>query len=81
MSAPAETLGATFSPRMNRVDWTRLDAAARAAVLRRPTQVVAADVQRSVTEIVAAVRSDADAALRSLSRQFEAVPVTDSEVS
>ena len=81
MSAPAETLGATFSPRMNRVDWTRLDAAARAAVLRRPTQVVAADVQRSVTEIIAAVRSDGDAALRSLSRQFDAVPVTDFEVS
>ena len=62
MSAPAEALGATFSPRMKRVDWTRLDAAAREAVLRRPAQVVAAEVRRSVTEIVAAVRSDGDAA-------------------
>ena len=81
MSAPAEALGATSSPRMNRVDWTRLDAAARAAVLRRPTQVVAAEVQRSVTEIIAAVRSDGDAALRTLSRQFDAVPITDFELS
>jgi len=81
VSTTAETLGATSSPRMNRVDWTRLDTAAREAVLRRPAQVVAADVQRSVTEIVAAVCRDGDAALRSLSRQFDAVPVTDFEVS
>ena len=80
MSAPAEALGATSSPRMNRVDWTRLDAAAREVVLRRPAQVVAADVQRSVTEIIAAVCSDGDAALRSLSRKFDAAPVTDFEV-
>ncbi len=81
MSAPAEALGATSSPRMNRVDWTRLDAAAREVVLRRPAQVVAADVQRSVTEIIAAVCSDGDAALRILSRKFDVVPVTDFEVS
>jgi histidinol dehydrogenase len=80
VSATAETLDGTSSPRMRRVDWTRLDAAGRAAVLRRPAQVVAAEVQRSVTEIVAAVRSDGDAALRRLSRKFDVVPVTDFEV-
>jgi histidinol dehydrogenase len=80
VSATATALGTNSSPRMNRVDWAGMDAAAREAVLRRPAQVVAADVRRSVTEIITAVRRDGDAALRSLSRKFDAVPVTDFEV-
>jgi histidinol dehydrogenase len=80
VSATAKALGTNSSPRMNRVDWAGLDAAAREAVLRRPAQVVAADIRRSVTEIITAVRRDGDVALRSLSRKFDGVPVTDFEV-
>ena len=62
-------------PVLDIVDWSKLDAASRQAVLRRPVQVVADDVQRSVQRILALVRRDGDDALRTLSARFDAAPL------
>ncbi|WP_133480114.1 histidinol dehydrogenase [Cognatilysobacter segetis] len=56
---------------MRRVRWSDLDAAAREALLRRPAQVVAADVTASVAGLIAEVRRDGDDALRALTRRFD----------
>ena len=58
---------------MRRVRWSDLDAAARDALLQRPTQVVAADVTAAVAGLIAQVRYDGDAALRALTRRFDGV--------
>lgn len=60
----------------NRIDlnllvWNSLDAAARRAALRRPTQDSAAAVRLGVGKIVARVRADGDIALRKFSRLLD----------
>jgi histidinol dehydrogenase len=62
---------------LRRVDWSALDTAARADVLRRPTQAIADSVRASVTQIIAAVRTAGDAALRDFSTRFDRVAVDD----
>lgn len=66
---------------MRRVDWTRLDAQARAALLARPTQTVAAQVQQGVARIMEQVRADGDSALRALTRRFDGVELEALQVS
>lgn len=56
---------------MRRVDWNALDAGARAAVLARPTQAREAQVRAAVTNTIAQVRADGDAALLALTRRFD----------
>jgi len=51
-----------------RHDWTQLDAAGRAAVLRRPAPRDAAGLDAGVAAIIAEVRSRGDAALVRLTR-------------
>jgi histidinol dehydrogenase len=60
----------------NRIDlnllvWDSLDATARRAALRRPTQDSAAAVRLGVGKIIARVRADGDAALRKFSRLLD----------
>lgn len=66
---------------MKRVDWSHLDAQARAALLARPTQAVAAEVQQGVARIIAQVRADGDGALRALTRRYDGVELGALEVS
>jgi len=49
----------------------QLDASARAEVLRRPAQSVAAEVSASVREILAGVRERGDDAVREFNRRFD----------
>lgn len=63
------------------VRWNDLDSAARADVLRRPTQRVAETVSADVAELVAQVRRDGDNALRALTQRFDGVEVAHFEVS
>jgi histidinol dehydrogenase len=56
-----------------RHDWTRLDAAGRAAVLRRPAPRDAAGLDAGVAAIIAEVRSRGDAALADLTRRYDGV--------
>jgi histidinol dehydrogenase len=56
-----------------RYDWTRLSAAERAALLKRPAQRDAAELERSVAAIIAEVRSRGDAALADYTRRFDGV--------
>lgn len=53
------------------LDWSALDAAARADALRRATRARADDVSAGVTDILAAVRRDGDAALRTFAERFD----------
>ena len=57
------------------VRWAALDAAARHALLQRPTRAIAADVSESVRRIIEQVRRDGDAALRELSERFDPAPL------
>ncbi len=72
MSATAAFVRASV---LDPVDWSKLDGAAREAVLRRPVQAVADDVQRTVQRILGLVRRDGDDALRTLSARFDAAPL------
>ncbi|HUO79715.1 MAG TPA: histidinol dehydrogenase [Steroidobacteraceae bacterium] len=54
-------------------DWSRLTAAERAALLRRPAQRDAAEVERAVAAIIADVRARGDAALADYTRRFDGV--------
>jgi histidinol dehydrogenase len=54
-------------------DWRRLDEAARRALLARPAQANRAQLRAEIAETIAQVRRDGDAALRSLTRRFDAV--------
>ena len=65
---------------MNRIEWSRLDDAAKAQVLQRPVQVVSEVVRNAVARIRAEVGVDGDAALRSLTRQFDGVELDRFEV-
>lgn len=56
---------------MKRVDWTTLDASARAAVLRRPAQERPAQMAEEVALLIAQVRAEGDAAVRALTARFD----------
>jgi histidinol dehydrogenase len=57
--------------------WSALDAAARTAVLRRPTQDTAQPVRDGVAAIVADVRARGDAALLDYTRRFDRAAIAD----
>ncbi|MDQ3270368.1 MAG: histidinol dehydrogenase [Pseudomonadota bacterium] len=63
------------------LEWRELDEAARARVLRRPAQVVGAEVGAAVATIIAQVRGGGDAALRELSLRLDKVCLQDFRVS
>lgn len=56
---------------MRRVDWQALDEAGRAQALSRPPQARSAELRVAVADIVAAVRSQGDAALRDYAEKFD----------
>jgi len=56
---------------MRRVDWSRLDAAARAAALQRPALVPDAERREAVAAIMADVRARGDAAVREYTKRFD----------
>ncbi len=66
---------------MNRIDWSSLDDAAKAQVLRRPVQAVSATVRDAVSRIRSQVAAKGDAALRALTAQFDGVDLDGFEVS
>ena len=63
-----------------RIEWGVLDAAARAASLRRPTQATGAETAKGVARIIEAVRMRGDAALRDLTRELDGVSLEALEV-
>ena len=65
---------------MRRVRWSALDEAQRAAVLRRPAQVVSAEVTSAVAALVADVRRGGDDAVRALTERFDGVRVAELRV-
>lgn len=58
---------------MNVVEWSTLDASAQVQALQRPVQAVAAQTRDAVAGLIAAVRTDGDAALREISLRFDGV--------
>ena len=56
---------------MRRVDWNRLDAAGRRALLARPAMSRSPEVAADVARIVAQVRADGDHTLRALTRRYD----------
>lgn len=58
---------------MKPVRWSELGSDARAELLRRPAQSVAAEVTAAVAALVAQVRNDGDAAVRALTERFDGV--------
>lgn len=56
---------------MQRYDWNALDADQRAGVLRRPAQETRQTTADAVADILAAVRSEGDAALRRYAERFD----------
>ncbi len=69
-----------MTPRLNRLTWATLDAAARRAALSRPAVTEQPDLGRRVAEIVARVRTDGDAALRELTARFDGVEIDELRV-
>ena len=65
---------------MNRIEWSELDAVARAAALQRPVQVVAAQTRDAVAGLLDEVRSGGDAALRAITARFDGVTLAHFEV-
>jgi len=63
------------------IDWRTLDSAARRSVLARPQPAVASDLRAGVSAIIADVRARGDAALRELTRRFDACDVERFEVT
>ncbi len=66
-----------MNPLARRIDWSALDDAQRERLLQRPAQAASAQVQASVAEILKQVRERGDAALRSLTLQFDGVAPDD----
>ncbi|MGJ4728796.1 histidinol dehydrogenase [Luteimonas sp. SDU101] len=64
-----------------RLDWTRLDAAARTQALQRPVQAVAAQTRDAVAALVEDVRARGDAALLEITQRFDGVALDAIEVS
>lgn len=65
---------------MQIIDWQTLDESARDAALRRPAQQHNDTLQTQVQALVAAVRSEGDAALFRLTAQFDGVTLQDLRV-
>jgi histidinol dehydrogenase len=65
---------------MKRLDWNRLDEAARREALARPAQSRADELRRGVEQIVGAVRARGDAALRELSAKYDRCELSAIEV-
>ena len=66
---------------MQVLDWTTASPDARRQALARPAAESRADVRRAVTEIIAAVRTEGDAAVRRYTKQFNSVAVDDLRVA
>lgn len=64
-----------------RLDWTALDADARARALLRPVQAVAAQTRAAVSALIEDVRAGGDAALREITQRFDGVALEQLEVS
>ncbi|WP_374011727.1 histidinol dehydrogenase [Pseudoxanthomonas koreensis] len=64
----------------NRLEWSALDAGARARALTRPVQAVAQDTRRAVASVLDAVREHGDEALRALTARFDRVELQRFEV-
>ena len=65
---------------LRKVRWSALDAGARAALLRRPAQVVGDPIRETVAGILEAVRTRGDAALREYGQRFDGVALDDLRV-
>lgn len=66
---------------VRRLDWSALDADARAQALQRPAQQVAAQTRAAVEALVEDVRVRGDAALREITLRFDGVAPESFEVS
>ncbi len=56
---------------MKRIDWNSLDSSSRSSVLSRPAQADSAQTRAAVAQTIERVRSEGDAALFALTRQFD----------
>ena len=56
---------------MNRLIWNELDDIERRAALTRPVQTVAEQTRATVAELMNAVRTRGDAALREITARFD----------
>lgn len=56
---------------MNIVEWSALDANARAAMLERAPQAQSAELRDGVARLIAQVRADGDSTLRALTRRYD----------
>ena len=72
--------GASATLPLSIIDWQLQDAAAREALLRRPTRDTDDAVQSRVARIVDQVRADGDGALRALTRRFDGAELATFEV-
>lgn len=70
-----------MSALVQRLDWSSLDPAARAAALRRPVQAVAGQTRAVVSAVIDDVRARGDAALRELTRRLDGVALSALEVT
>ena len=66
---------------VQRLDWTALDADARAGVLQRPAQKVATRTRAAVEALVDDVRDRGDAALREITLRFDGVAPASFEIT
>jgi histidinol dehydrogenase len=62
------------------LDWSQLDAQARAQALMRPVQVVAAQTRAAVSALIEDVRARGDDALREITARFDKVQLASLEV-
>lgn len=69
-----------MTPRLKRLTWSTLDAAARQAALARPAVTEQPDLGPRVADIVARVRADGDAALRELTQRFDGIEIEELRV-
>jgi histidinol dehydrogenase len=61
-------------------NWSELDAAAQASLLERPALGNSANLQEQVADIIAAVRTNGDVAVRRLTRRLDKVELSDLRV-
>lgn len=66
---------------MRILDWSSLDPGGKRAALARPAQDARADILAATSEIIAAVRRDGDAALRTFTERFDGVKLDHLAVS
>ena len=65
---------------MRRLDWPRLDVAARCAALQRPAQIVVEQTRSAVAAILGDVRAQGDVAVRGYGQRFDGVVLADFQV-